>query len=228
MKNSNNYWYPIRLFIVFAALMVAVPGLSNTGKIAFAGISVNNTSADTAVITYAGNLSYLSSPRLRNPATLRGKKSFKRFSIKRSRKIHGFRKKRFVNTHNSHHKELYALLGNAVDMKDLHFRLNALTPATPDWKAGLDSVLQPYIDGTEVYDSILVVGYTDNTGSKKTNLTLSAISAAKIKVHLIQQGIPENRIHILAMGEEAPVSSNKSVEGRNLNRRVEINFLKGS
>lgn len=228
MKNSNRYKYPIRLFIFFAVLMITFPGFSNTGSIALGEFAVDHTSADTTVINGTGNFKHLSSPRLRRPAILRSKKHVKRFSIKRSRKTPAFRKKRFLNTSNYHRKELYALLGNAVEMKDLHFRLNALSPAAPDWKAALDSVLQPYINGTEAYDSILVLGYTDNTGSKKTNLSFSAKRAARIMAYLIKQGIPEHRIHTVAMGEEAPVSSNGSIEGRLRNRRVEINFLRSS
>ena len=234
-KIINCHCYTICLLLAFTGLIVTQPASGN-GFLAFNtisnrydGIPVKNIPADTTLIKRTGNFTYVSSPRLRRPATLRSKKNFKKFSIKRSRKVHSFRKKRFVSTrYHNHRKQLYALLGNAVQMEELHFRLNALAPEAPDWKAALDSVLQPYLNGTEAYDSILVVGYTDNTGSKKTNLSLSAKRAARVMTWLVQQGIPENRIHTVAMGEEAPVSSNSSIEGRRLNRRVEINFLRSS
>lgn len=123
---------------------------------------------------------------------------------------------------------LFALLGNTVQMEALHFRPNTLLPAKVNWKDGIDSIIQPYINGTEEYDSVLVVGYTDNTGSIQGNLQLSAERAKRIAAYLAQKGIPDDRIHIVAVGEHYPVASNKTSIGRNANRRVEINFLKGS
>lgn len=125
-------------------------------------------------------------------------------------------------------KQFFSILGNAVKMEALQFATNAALPAANGWANNLDSLLQPYIDGTEEYDSILVVGFTDNTGSKKNNLRLSAKRAANIAAYLTSHGIPENRIHIAALGEAYPSASNNTREGRESNRRVEINFLKSS
>lgn len=149
-------------------------------------------------------------------------------SMKRGRKITAARIRRITKTAPASASWLFTQLGNAVQMEALHFRINALAPATKKWEEGIDSILQPYLSGAAEYDSILVVGYTDNTGSKKGNLLLSTQRAKNIAAILAEKGIPANRIKIAAVGDDHPVASNSTSSGRNSNRRVEINFLKSS
>lgn len=73
---------------------------------------------------------------------------------------------------------------------------------------------------------ILVEGYTDSIGSKKYNLRLSAKRAEAVKKYLVSKGIDKNRIKAMGYGEEKPIASNKTKQGRALNRRVEIVILK--
>jgi outer membrane protein OmpA-like peptidoglycan-associated protein len=46
--------------------------------------------------------------------------------------------------------------------------------------------------------------------------------AEAVRSYLISKGIPENRISIYAEGEDNPVSTNATSQGRQQNRRVEI------
>lgn len=65
-------------------------------------------------------------------------------------------------------------------------------------------------------------GYTDNIGSKSLNLKLSEDRALAVKNYLILNGIQSNRLNSKGYGEANPIDSNKTIEGRRKNRRVEI------
>jgi len=69
---------------------------------------------------------------------------------------------------------------------------------------------------------ILVKGYTDSTGTRSYNLTISRYRANSVKSYLIAKGIDPRRVKSFGLGPEKPIASNKTAEGRMLNRRVEI------
>lgn len=70
----------------------------------------------------------------------------------------------------------------------------------------------------------LVEGHTDHTGDKAYNQILSVERSRSIKDALIAQGISSKRIKTVGMGETQPVADNKTPDGRQANRRVEIIF----
>ncbi len=69
---------------------------------------------------------------------------------------------------------------------------------------------------------VTVVGHTDNTGSEQLNRDLSEKRAQSVVNYLESQGIPASRLKAVGMGENDPVASNSTVEGRAQNRRVEM------
>lgn len=69
---------------------------------------------------------------------------------------------------------------------------------------------------------IEVRGHTDNVGSAPDNLTLSAGRAAAVVSYLTAHGIAASRLQSKGFGETAPIGSNATDEGRQLNRRVEF------
>lgn len=69
---------------------------------------------------------------------------------------------------------------------------------------------------------VTVVGYTDNTGSESLNQTLSEQRAESVVKYLESQGIPASRLKAVGMGENDPIASNSTAEGRAQNRRVEM------
>lgn len=73
--------------------------------------------------------------------------------------------------------------------------------------------------------TVQVVGHTDNVGEALYNLELSQRRAASVAGVLIDAGVPPRRINAIGRGEDQPVASNLSPEGRALNRRVEIVIL---
>ncbi len=69
---------------------------------------------------------------------------------------------------------------------------------------------------------LTIKGYTDSTGGAKTNEALSAKRATAVKSALINNGMPAPTISTLGMGPANPVADNKTTDGRQQNRRVEI------
>ena len=69
---------------------------------------------------------------------------------------------------------------------------------------------------------ILVAGHTDSTGTTELNQELSERRALGVRDALIAQGVAADRISTLGYGENQPVASNYTPEGRQLNRRVVI------
>ena len=65
-------------------------------------------------------------------------------------------------------------------------------------------------------------GYTDNTGSMANNLKLSQDRANSVRVELEKMGIAANRLAAEGYGQEHPVASNDTEEGRAQNRRISI------
>ena len=70
---------------------------------------------------------------------------------------------------------------------------------------------------------IYVVGHTDNVGKRKDNLELSNKRAAAVVKELISHyQIEASRLESGGVGPLAPVATNDTKEGKELNRRVEI------
>jgi outer membrane protein OmpA-like peptidoglycan-associated protein len=84
--------------------------------------------------------------------------------------------------------------------------------------------LEDLADILQKYDetNILIEGHTDSTGPEQYNLNLSRLRAQSVANFLAGLGVRADRFRIMGYGEEQPVASNETAEGRQLNRRVEI------
>ena len=71
---------------------------------------------------------------------------------------------------------------------------------------------------------VRIEGYTDSTGGKEDNLTLSRDRAQAVADVLVDLGIDEKRIQVEGYGDQYPVDVNATERGRAQNRRVEIVF----
>jgi general secretion pathway protein A len=72
---------------------------------------------------------------------------------------------------------------------------------------------------------VMVKGYTDNQGPLTYTRNVSEFRANMIKSYMVGKGVDPARITAQGMGPEDPIASNDTVEGRRLNRRVEIEFI---
>ncbi len=67
-----------------------------------------------------------------------------------------------------------------------------------------------------------ITGHTDSVGNSEFNQVLSERRAASVKAYLVERGVAAERISVSGYGESRPRATNDTVEGRRLNRRVEI------
>lgn len=81
-------------------------------------------------------------------------------------------------------------------------------------------VLNKYSNST-----VMVMGFTDNTGSDAYNMTLSKQRASAVAAYLQGQGVKSTRFEIMGMGPSNPIASNATAAGRQQNRRVEIKII---
>ena len=71
-----------------------------------------------------------------------------------------------------------------------------------------------------------LVGHTDNVGNASDNYLLGLQYARQVKWYLINRGgISKDQIKARSKGESEPVDTNNNERGRNLNRRIEANFI---
>jgi outer membrane protein OmpA-like peptidoglycan-associated protein len=65
-------------------------------------------------------------------------------------------------------------------------------------------------------------GYTDSWGKPSYNQMVSELRANAVKSYLVGKGVDPSRMTTIAHGADNAVASNKTPEGRRMNRRVEI------
>ncbi len=74
--------------------------------------------------------------------------------------------------------------------------------------------------------SITIIGHTDNFGDKSFNQNLSEKRAVSVLNYLVSQGINKDLLTSVGKGEESPIATNKTKEGRQQNRRVEFIIIR--
>lgn len=73
---------------------------------------------------------------------------------------------------------------------------------------------------------IVVAGHTDSTGDERSNQLLSLKRAESVRDWMRDTGsVPESCFAVQGYGESRPVANNDTVEGRALNRRVDISLV---
>jgi outer membrane protein OmpA-like peptidoglycan-associated protein len=69
---------------------------------------------------------------------------------------------------------------------------------------------------------LTIEGHTDSTGSTELNQTLSEKRAGSVRDYLVSQGLDAGTLTAQGFGMDMPIADNKTAEGRQKNRRVEI------
>lgn len=70
-----------------------------------------------------------------------------------------------------------------------------------------------------------VVGYTDSTGKREYNQTLSENRARSVAAYLEANGVAGSRLDVEGLGQNSPIADNKTDAGRAANRRVELSIV---
>ena len=94
-----------------------------------------------------------------------------------------------------------------------------LKPAAQKELADLARVLRDYPD-----TNLDITGFTDSTGSKEHNLKLSAERAQAVVDYLTSANVERRRLVSQGFGEDRPSATNATSDGREKNRRVEVNI----
>jgi OmpA-OmpF porin, OOP family len=92
----------------------------------------------------------------------------------------------------------------------------------PDGKKSIDDALDK-LRGVDL-EMVIATGHTDSIGTDAYNQRLSERRAAAVKDYLVSKGIASAKITTIGKGESQPVATNKTAEGRQKNRRVDIEF----
>ncbi len=103
--------------------------------------------------------------------------------------------------------------------QDLLFATDSAS-VRPDLRADLNTVASSLLRYPN--SRIEVIGHTDNTGSAAYNQDLSQRRAVAVASVLRESGVPGSRVAAYGRGEDQPIASNLTPEGRAQNRRVEI------
>ena len=93
---------------------------------------------------------------------------------------------------------------------------------TSDGRETLGQVVRFMNDQPEI--TLEVWGHTDAKGAEVYNLRLSQKRAAAVEAFLTQSGIAASRLKSAGFGETRPLADNETEEGRERNRRVELNI----
>ena len=91
---------------------------------------------------------------------------------------------------------------------------------TPDSYATLDSVVAG-LKGNPTAE-IEIRGYTDSRGRTSTNQELSQRRAMSVLKFLVDAGVERKRLSAVGYGENDPIASNATADGRAKNRRIEF------
>lgn len=130
-----------------------------------------------------------------------------------------------------HARDIQARMGDKVQVVNTGSELVVTMPNDILFDSGSDFVrsdlrrdlgelatsLNDYPDTT-----IDVIGHTDNTGPASMNQELSARRAQAVTEELVASGVAPSRLRTFGRGEDEPVASNLTEDGKAQNRRVEI------
>ena len=74
---------------------------------------------------------------------------------------------------------------------------------------------------------VRIEGHTDDTGGVHFNLNLSQRRAEAVRLHLIGLGVEMERLKSVGYGDQKPIASNDTEDGKALNRRVNFRIISG-
>lgn len=111
-----------------------------------------------------------------------------------------------------------------LEKATLHFNFTFGSFEIGDDEASyLDELAVAFKDNPDL--RIKLTGHTDDVGSDKFNLRLSIQRAERIKQFLTERGVSAARVSVDGKGENEPITSNATEEGKAKNRRVELAIL---
>lgn len=113
-------------------------------------------------------------------------------------------------------------IGETIVLESIYFQTDStrLEPPAIEELEKLYAFLQQHPE-----QRIAIYGHTDNVAPDHYNLTLSQGRAEAVVNYLINKGIDPVRLSATGYGETQPIDTNDTEEGRQKNRRVELELL---
>lgn len=116
-----------------------------------------------------------------------------------------------------------AEIGSKVVLKNIFFDLNQSALKEESFSE-LENIRDLLVNNPAL--RVQINGHTDNVGHPTTNQTLSLKRAQSVVDYLIKEGISANRLQARGYGSERPlVSNDDEADGRQINRRTEIEII---
>lgn len=114
------------------------------------------------------------------------------------------------------------------EVLDLATRAVQFETGKANLKAESFNVLDQIADIMRQYPNynLRISGHTDSVGNDENNRILSEERAKACYQYLISKGIVPERISFYGYGEERPIATNDTPQGRSLNRRVEFELYR--
>lgn len=117
---------------------------------------------------------------------------------------------------------LFAPGETSVTLQDVTFGLGSAMLTSGAMNV-LDGVALSLNDNESI--RVEVSGHTDNTGARAVNMRLSQERAEAVREYLISRNVAPDRLVARGYGPDQPAADNATLEGRSLNRRVELSII---
>jgi outer membrane protein OmpA-like peptidoglycan-associated protein len=109
--------------------------------------------------------------------------------------------------------------GAKLVLRGITFETNSTKLIEDSYKI-LNEVVVGLKDNPDV--ALEIQGHTDSFGEASYNLQLSNKRAQAVMDYLVQKGIDSSRLVAVGYGEDKPIATNNTAEGRTQNRRIEF------
>ncbi|MDR0515540.1 MAG: OmpA family protein [Fibromonadaceae bacterium] len=106
-----------------------------------------------------------------------------------------------------------------VNLKGVNF-VSGKAELTLNARQVLDGVAEQLLEAPSV--KIEIHGHTDNVGNQKSNQDLSERRAKAVVGYLATKGVKLSRMKAVGFGQDVPIADNKTAEGKEINRRIEM------
>jgi outer membrane protein OmpA-like peptidoglycan-associated protein len=110
-------------------------------------------------------------------------------------------------------------IGKAMVLEGITFKTGS-AEVTKESEPALDKAYQTMKENPTIV--VQIVGHTDNSGKRSSNLKLSQRRADSVRNYLVNKGIEPARISAVGKGPDQPIAPNNTKENKAKNRRIEF------
>ena len=195
------------LLLIISLCLVNAKAIANGYSDHIEKYKINNA---TFLLLNKYSARYLDGMKIKNVPSSSNKETAKHSNIYKTHT-------HLINKISRHSAKYFA----GMKIKSIHFGFNKADVTDIDF-TNLEKVAKIMIDNKL---SVKLDGFADSTGGYVYNWKLSKKRADAVKAFLVSKGVDSSRIASTEFGYTHPIATNKTSEGRRMNRRVEIKFV---